>query len=385
MQKALNLNNESIRPTYTGQRAICEVCGSAVVSKCGTIYPYHWAHKKIKDCDPWYEPKTAWHKKWQDYFPEHQQEIVVKKNDIYHRADILTQNGIVIEIQNSPISVECLKEREDFYQNMIWIVNGYKFINNLRSINLLKHKLKKLDFKTDFLVRKVQINKRISFINSKLIYYISYNKYFIEQLKIYTNDIAKHKNNLFFLETATIQDSINLIYSEYHSILYIYDTILKDFKYKRQYCLTEIKTFKKILDDLLNLPEHIIDGVSYRESPYIKLDLGRFKNVKALLKNDYNSLFKNYMSFDSEIELIYKNNKYDLVYFCDLSYLINDIEKRISDLNNIISIDQIEYDRILNIVKSNTIKSINESIIQSIENMNNYKLYMFDNSINNIG
>lgn len=379
MEKALNLNNESIRPTYTGQRGICEVCGSEVISKCGTIYPYHWAHKNNKDCDPWYEPKTAWHKKWQDYFPEYLQEVVIKKNDIYHRADILTEKGIVIEIQNSPISEDCLKAREIFYQNMIWIVNGDKFKNNLNSINLLKNKLKKLDLSIKLSVRKAIKHKHISNIISKFKKIKSYNDILITNINIKHTYITEQNNILVLLKTASIEDSIKLIHSKYRGETFKYFNVLSDLKSNIQYCLTEIGTFNKTLDDLLNLPEHIIDGVSYREIIFNRLDLEKFKNIKAILKNDCNSLYKNYISFCSEIELVYKNSKYDLVYYFDCNYLICDIKKHISDLKDIITIDRIEYDRILNEIINNTIKNINESLIENKKIINYYKLKHINN------
>jgi len=48
-------------------------------------------------------------------------------NNEVHRADVYTNQGITIEFQNSPISIDELKSREKFYSQMIWIVNGLKF------------------------------------------------------------------------------------------------------------------------------------------------------------------------------------------------------------------------------------------------------------------
>ena len=42
-----------------------------------------------------------------------------------HRADIVTASGGVVEIQHSPISVDVITEREEFYgEHMAWIFDA---------------------------------------------------------------------------------------------------------------------------------------------------------------------------------------------------------------------------------------------------------------------
>ena len=57
---------------------------------------------------------SEWHYYMQKRFPEEQREIVVKYMGQTHRADILHRNQI-IEYQHSPISIEELEERNNFY------------------------------------------------------------------------------------------------------------------------------------------------------------------------------------------------------------------------------------------------------------------------------
>ncbi len=99
--------------------AICPLCNKKVISKCGKIKIWHWSHKKGVDCDPFGESETRWHIDWKNEFPKEQQEILIKN----HRADIKT-NKIIIELQNSPLSPKKIIERENFYKNMIWLLNG---------------------------------------------------------------------------------------------------------------------------------------------------------------------------------------------------------------------------------------------------------------------
>jgi hypothetical protein len=122
---ATSTTGEKIKPTPK-THATCPGCKGEVLAKCGSINTWHWAHK-AKDCDSWHEPETEWHLKWKSYAnPEHC-EIVMGP----HRADVLGPLGVVVEFQNSPISPEVIREREEFYQKMIWIVNAESFCDRL--------------------------------------------------------------------------------------------------------------------------------------------------------------------------------------------------------------------------------------------------------------
>ncbi len=118
-------------------KGVCDICGSDTIAKCGEKVMWHWAHKSNRECDPWWENETEWHRNWKAEFPEefrevaHQCEVTGEK----HRADIKADNGIILEIQNSPISLEELRSREDFYKNLVWIVNGEKFKSRFRIFN----------------------------------------------------------------------------------------------------------------------------------------------------------------------------------------------------------------------------------------------------------
>ena len=53
-----------------GDKGTCPSCGSELISKCGEIKINHWAHKRTKNCDLWWENETEWHRSWKDQFPE---------------------------------------------------------------------------------------------------------------------------------------------------------------------------------------------------------------------------------------------------------------------------------------------------------------------------
>lgn len=111
---------------------ICPLCRNKVISKCGEIYVWHWAHVKDEECDAWSEPESAWHKHWKATFGKENSEVVISKDSKNHIADILTESQVVIELQNSPISKSTIRERENFYgERMIWLINGKEFRVNL--------------------------------------------------------------------------------------------------------------------------------------------------------------------------------------------------------------------------------------------------------------
>lgn len=112
-------------------KAKCELCEREVFAKCGEVNIWHWSHHKGEGCDSWYEPESFWHKRWKFTFGKDNSEVVIKKDSEKHRADIRTKNDVVIELQNSPIQKQVIREREDFYgEKMIWLINGIDFKYN---------------------------------------------------------------------------------------------------------------------------------------------------------------------------------------------------------------------------------------------------------------
>jgi competence protein CoiA len=129
MRYAHDNKKAKIEVSYSGQVARCPDCDSYLQGKKGRFRTY-WSHKTKADCDTWHEPITKWHIDWQNLFPRelHEVRLIDKTSGMIHRADICFPNGTVIEIQNSPIKVEEIEQREKFYgrNNLIWILNGKK-------------------------------------------------------------------------------------------------------------------------------------------------------------------------------------------------------------------------------------------------------------------
>ena len=103
----------------------CPCCGADLIARCGDLKVWHWAHKGRRVCDHWWESETEWHRAWKDTFPKEWQEVVHFAEDgEKHIADIKTPDGFVIEFQHSYIKAEEKLAREQFYKNMVWVVDG---------------------------------------------------------------------------------------------------------------------------------------------------------------------------------------------------------------------------------------------------------------------
>ena len=124
------VNGLRTKAEKSGTVGVCPGCGGEVRAKCGEIVSWHWAHINA-DCDPWSEPETEWHRKWKAYFPADWQEVTKPP----HRADVAGPDG-VLEIQRSGISPEEIREREQFYGRMAWLLNGHDFWDNLEWIKV---------------------------------------------------------------------------------------------------------------------------------------------------------------------------------------------------------------------------------------------------------
>ena len=106
-----------------GLAGVCPVCGSPVLPRCGEVRVRHWAHRGRRDCDTWWEPETVWHRRWKNRFPKDWQEVIgYDDTGEQHRADVKTENDLVIEFQHSHLDPKERAARETFYGDMVWVV-----------------------------------------------------------------------------------------------------------------------------------------------------------------------------------------------------------------------------------------------------------------------
>jgi competence protein CoiA len=120
---------QEAQPNLSGE---CQGCRGPMIAKCGKIKIRHWAHKGGHHCDPWWENETEWHRAWKNRFPTNWQEVVRKAdNGAKHIADVLTDQGWVLEFQHSHIPPEERRTRDTFYTKLVWVVNGTRLKRDL--------------------------------------------------------------------------------------------------------------------------------------------------------------------------------------------------------------------------------------------------------------
>ncbi len=108
-----------------GANGLCPSCGSELIAKCGELKVNHWAHKGNRNCDPWWENETDWHRSWKGHFPMDWQEVVhFDARGEKHIADVKTESGWVLEFQHSYLSPEERRSRNTFYSKISWVVDG---------------------------------------------------------------------------------------------------------------------------------------------------------------------------------------------------------------------------------------------------------------------
>lgn len=130
MQFAI-VNNKRTAPSPRLKGA-CPACGGIVDARCGEQRIHHWAHRGARSCDPWWETETPWHRAWKGRFPDEWQEVVLHDgNGEKHIADVRTKHGVTIEFQHSHLKSMERRVRENFYGNMLWVVDGSRLKRDL--------------------------------------------------------------------------------------------------------------------------------------------------------------------------------------------------------------------------------------------------------------
>ena len=123
MQYAM-LGNQK-REAAPGLFGECPGCQNRVLAKCGTQRVWHWAHLGKITCNFEREPEKEWHRNWKNDFPVEWREVIrLAQTGERHRADVMTELGLVIEFQHSPLHPNERIARESFHSNMVWVVDG---------------------------------------------------------------------------------------------------------------------------------------------------------------------------------------------------------------------------------------------------------------------
>ena len=133
MDKALI--NGVLRAPFKNAHGICPECLGKVVAHMGDTE--YFSHLPRFPWDKWWEPETHLHIAWKEHFLLGQRENTVWKSSKKHIADVKTSQPIVIEFQHCRISAENIKERENFYGDMVWVVDA----SVRKNIEMFEHHL----------------------------------------------------------------------------------------------------------------------------------------------------------------------------------------------------------------------------------------------------
>jgi len=104
----------------------CICCNTKLIAKLGKIKMHHFAHENKIECDSFRttDSMTFWHQYWQSFVDTKYFEYIIIKDNKKHIADIYNPDKkLVIEVQHSNITPQKIKEREDFYDNMLWLID----------------------------------------------------------------------------------------------------------------------------------------------------------------------------------------------------------------------------------------------------------------------
>lgn len=143
----------------TGSKGVCPGCSQLVIAKCGSQRVSHWAHKSAKTCDDWWEPETEWHRNWKNNYPHEWQEVFLtdEKTGEKHISDVRTDYNMTLEFQHSHLNPNERIAREQFYKNMIWIVDGTRlkrdfkrFSDGVSQFSLVRKGLYKIGFADEY-------------------------------------------------------------------------------------------------------------------------------------------------------------------------------------------------------------------------------------------
>ena len=231
------------------EKYFCPLCGGEVVIKHGSVIASHFAHRSLEECDTWQVGKMSkWHIQWQNQFPIESREVVLVKDGIKHRADILIENPngdkAIIEFQNSSISYEEILERTDFYRNfgtVIWVFQEMKTkTGNLKEIYPIGNTKKLSKYRWKHWKKSLPSPKELANLNSII---------FLQ--------IASYDKNLKKTVTKIVQP-LDIRYGEWSMFYTFKRTITNsvDFKKNLKYQMEKGDNFANILNFIKNFERH---------------------------------------------------------------------------------------------------------------------------------
>lgn len=393
MKFAINSLKKRIKPEFSGQKATCPFCNGSLIGKCGEIYTWHWQHQVNTECDSWKEYETAWHRTWKNKFPDSWQEVIINNDDEKHIADVRTPNGDIIEFQNSPISSSTIRIREEFYKNMVWVVNAIEFKENFKIWSLVRAKKREIEAiyfdelrylnendyqdksskNNDIQKKKLEIETK----KEELIYKTKKH----ERIKNLLENLDDLTNSVFdkWLQSRTyyntdLSEIINKLSIDFKELVITENQKISRLKHEKD-------KVKKYLLRINNLPTKQINNKTFWVVEYNNISTTSFSKVKAIVKETVNSLFVETKDFMNEFDFTnfhyYKDNHLFVIDFADdislSESLINKNNSLLEELTNSISSYRIEFNKQLSELLKNKTEKIDEEIKTLCQNIKQLK------------
>ena len=351
MQIAINENGERIYP-YKNGRATCQLCGGTLIAHCGEIRIDHWQHfgERDVDCDTWKEPETEWHRAWKERFPKEWREIVIEN----HRADVKTLHGLVMEFQNSPISPAVIREREEFYGYMLWVVNAADFDENLVFRSRVKSQLRRHEESTKHEVSGaiIEIEKEIKDTIAERQKAYSEMGELEKSVRLKRNDINKYEE--YFPESRNIAirvaqytpgDSSFRLWRDPAPDIYetVDHNLVKEVSEQLQAknrLEKEVTETQNLLKTIYQFPDFNLEQVTYKQVSYKDLNAQNYHKAKLVSKSTMHQLFPVARQFTSETDFLsFKYKQEEFIFIVDLN-------QRISELEEALAARQIEFEKV---------------------------------------
>jgi competence CoiA-like predicted nuclease len=339
---AIDLKGNRILPEK-GKIGTCQLCLNEVKAYCGEININHWRHTNLAQCDSWKENESDWHREWKNEFPKDWQEVIIEANNEKHIADIKTQNGLVLELQNSSISSSTIKIRENFYGKIIWLINANKFKDNFSIRSEVNVQLRYVDEN----YRNYYHNEDDSFQVQKIKEKKTNNEQKLREKEYQLSNCKREIINVENYFKEIIEKT-----TEYLKPKYYYSSVLEEFESKnkeiynslleREITIKEnLSNYKKNLEKITSLKKCTVIGYeAYRQINYENINPLSFEKCIMIEKETSTSLFPNIIKFKfkNEFEKTGRNKNYNL--FVDASEKLANTELDIlRSKNEIISIE----------------------------------------------
>lgn len=328
MTIGIDENGKRVSP-FPDRKATCQICSGVVISKCGEIYDWHWAHRVDQNCDPWKEHETVWHRGWKNKFPFDWREVVITNEDgECHYADVRTDTGMVIEFQNSSISPSTIRIREEFYGDMVWVINAKSFKDNLVMASVVTQKLRplKLEESDPYVFIEVEYDEKTKALQKQITDWgqkikpideeIHRCQRKIESLSTHVNDIdnlTTHVINLFYRD--------EYLPSDLREITSGVDRVIEDKIRKLRSEITsateKIKEDERRLETLRALEDIDINNVTFKKIPFHWLTKENYHKARMVSSESIGSLFLNFETISSELafdRLKHTNARYIFCY-----------------------------------------------------------------------